>query len=109
MAMLDAAVERLGMLLDDSLCYVHSSGVTDSRASYLQKLSSGALRYDSLLFASARFTLLGKVDLVRAEMHATVLRNGGGHAVASTYLAVWHHGASGWALHMVQATPLVTA
>ncbi|APW39604.1 hypothetical protein RD110_22325 [Rhodoferax koreense] len=109
LAMLAADVQRLEDLLDASLLYVHSSGVGDTRESYLHKLSSAALRYQSLVFADPRFTLVGNTGLVHAQMRATVLRGGGLHPVASSYLAVWHRGASGWRLHAVQATPLQVA
>lgn len=109
MAMLNADIQRLEALLEESLCYVHSTGVTDSQASYLHKLASGALRYQSLEFAAPRFTLIGNTGLVHAEMRATVLRGGNAHAVTNSYLAVWQHGVSGWTLHAVQATPWATA
>ncbi len=109
LTMLAADSLRLGNMLDESLLYVHSSGMTDSRTSYLQKLSSGALRYLSLIFACPRFTVLGNIGLVQAEMRATVLRNDSEHVLVSSYLAVWYHSASGWTLHAVQATPKVPA
>ena len=108
-AMLNTDLQRLEALLEDSLCYVHSTGVTDSKASYLHKLSRGALRYESLVFASPRFTLIGNTGLVHAEMQATVLHTGNEHAVASSNLAVWQYGASRWTLHAFQATPCIAA
>ena len=107
--MLAADAKRLEALLDASLLYVHSSGVRDNRESYLHKLSSGSLCYQSLLFDEPRYTLIDNTGLVHAQMRATVLRGGCVHAVVCSYLAVWHRGARGWSLHAVQATPFAAA
>lgn len=101
----DAAA--LGKLLAGSLAYTHSTGICDSRESYLHKISSGALRYGEVNFEGAHYRVIGTAGLVTATMRATVFAaDGSQRRVASTYLAVWEHGASGWTLQVVQATPL---
>ncbi len=109
-AMLAGDTQALGDLLSDALLYVHSTGLKDSKQSYLEKLESGALRYESLAFAGPVATVLDGTGLVRAVMRATVLRSTVPCEVASSYLAVWRHTPAGWRLEAVQATPLpVTA
>jgi hypothetical protein len=105
-AMLDGDTLKLGLLMSDSLVYLHSTGVSDSKDSYLLQLSSGALRYEALAFVAPSVKLLGSVGLVSAVMQATVLRGQARREVASSYLAVWEKTASGWLLQAVQATPL---
>src|SRR5688572_24199731 len=95
-AMLAADVSVLGILLSDALAYTHSTGVTDSKQSYLQLLASGALRYETLEFAAPQARLMGAAGLVSAVMHATVRKGEARREIASTYLAVWEHTAAGW-------------
>jgi hypothetical protein len=105
-AMLAADVAVLGALLSDTLAYTHSTGVTDSKQSYLQLLASGALRYETLEFASPQVKLIGPAGLVSAVMYATVRKGELQRDIASSYLAVWEHTAAGWVLQAVQATAL---
>jgi len=105
-AMLAADVATLGTLLSDALAYTHSTGVTDSKQSYLQLLASGALRYETLDFAEPRARLVGTAGLVSAVMYATVRKGELRRDIASSYLAVWEHTAAGWVLQAVQATAL---
>ncbi|MDB5930297.1 MAG: nuclear transport factor 2 family protein [Polaromonas sp.] len=106
LAMLAGDTQALGELLSESLVYRHSTGLKDSRQSYLEKLASGALRYQSLTFMAPVATLIGTAGMVAAEMHATVQRGELRQGIASTYLAVWQHTPDGWKLLAVQATAL---
>lgn len=104
--MLAADVAALGTLLSDTLAYTHSTGVTDSKQSYLQLLASGALRYETLEFSAPEAKLMGTAGLVSAVMYATVRKGELRRDIASSYLAVWEHTAAGWVLQAVQATAL---
>ncbi|MCZ8256877.1 MAG: nuclear transport factor 2 family protein [Polaromonas sp.] len=104
--MLAADVALLGTLLSDTLSYTHSTGVTDSKQSYLELLASGSLRYEALEFAAPHARLLGTAGLVSAVMRATVRKGDVRRDIASSYLAVWEHTTAGWVLQAVQATAL---
>jgi len=104
--MLAADTATLDTLLSDALAYTHSTGVTDSKASYLALLAGGALRYETLEFAAPQARLLGTAGLVSAVMRATILKGDVRREIASSYLAVWEHSATGWVLQAVQATAL---
>ena len=108
-AMLQSDTEKLGELLSERLVYTHSSGVKDSRQSYLHKLASGALRYETLEFLAPEVRLVGDVGLVAATMKATVSGVGGLRSVNSSYLAVWTWTKAAWALEFIQATALPAA
>jgi hypothetical protein len=105
-AMLAADVAALGTLLSDALAYTHSTGVTDSKHSYLQLLASGALRYEALEFAAPQARLMGTAGMVNAVMYATVRKGDMRRDIASSYLAVWEYTPAGWVLQAVQATAL---
>jgi Domain of unknown function (DUF4440) len=106
LAMLAADTAVLDKLLADTLTYTHSTGVTDSKHSYLGLLSSGALRYEVLVFAAPQARLMATTGLINATMHATILKGIVRLKVSSGYLAVWARAESGWALQAVQATSL---
>jgi hypothetical protein len=67
-AMLGADTRALAAMCAETLVYVHSSGVIDSRESYLQKLDGGALRYETLEFVAPR--LRDRNDRPGARRHA---------------------------------------
>lgn len=105
--MVDNDMGKLGSLLGDSLAYVHSTGGTDSKQSYLKKLSDGELRYESVEFLSPSARVIGTVGLISAKMRAVITGKDGSNrrTILNSYLAVWEHGASGWTLLMLQGTP----
>lgn len=108
-AMLAGDIAMLDLLLSDSLIYTHSTGVKDSKKSWLAKLSSGVLLYEALEFIDPVFILSDATVLIAAQMNATVVRGGQRNDLASVYLAVWIKQSVGWRLAAVQGTPLPVA
>jgi hypothetical protein len=81
---------------------VHSNGACDRKASYLNKLAGGSLRYLALNFSDLQVQSLQQVAVVRGRMVAGVSKD-----VASLFMTVWGCGADGaWRLHAHQGTPL---
>jgi hypothetical protein len=101
-AMLAANTGALSELLDESLAYVHSTGARDSRASYLDKLASKLLRYETLELDVATITLSERFALVRGAMKASIATRTGTLAVASLYEAVWMLSAGTWRIIAIQ-------
>lgn len=101
-AMLSADAQALSEFLDESLLYVHSSGISDSRGSYLSKLETGQLRYTSLTFLDQRVTLpagdAASTAICTGRMHASLLREGRRAEVQSRYMACWACTPKGWRL-----------
>jgi hypothetical protein len=106
LAMVAADTAALDTLLSDALAYTHSTGAVDSKASYLQLLAGGALRYETLEFVAPQARLLGTAGLISAVMRATIRKGDVRREIASSYLAVWERTAAGWVLQAVQATAL---
>lgn len=104
-AMLAGDVLTLNGLLSEQVVYVHSTSVRDSRASYLQKISSGALRYLQLSFTDLEIQVSAEVVLVAGCMAATVLKDGQEKSVRSTFLTVWLPESGEWRLRAHQGTP----
>ena len=91
-ALLSADLEALQVLLADALVYVHSTGASDSKDSYLAKLRSGSLRYQALQFEDLQARGVGQAGdavVVTGRMVAEVLKDGQPRAVRSLFMTVW--------------------
>ncbi len=108
-AMVDSNTQKLDALMADSMVYVHSSGITDNKQAYLQLLSSGTVKYETVDFDKLNVQLLGQVALITGTMKASLMRAGARKQIATAYLAVWEHTGGDWLLHAVQATTLPAA
>lgn len=105
-AMVQGDIAALEKLVSDAMLYTHSSGGQDSKPSWLSKIASGALRYESVAFTEPTITVIDGTALISARMQAAVLRSGQPGSVSSLYLAVWVRQPTGWQLAAVQATPV---
>lgn len=111
-ALLAADVAALQTLLADGLVYVHSTAVSDSKASYLAKLQSASLKYLSLHFEDFQVRVLGHCAVVTGRMSAEVSKDGQSKRVCSMFMTVWSTdddvgGAPAlWTLQAHQGTPL---
>jgi hypothetical protein len=76
-------------LLADDLVYVHSTGARDSKASYLDKLSSGGLKYMALNFSDLQVRTLQQTAVVSGRMAAVINKEGQQKKVASLFMTVW--------------------
>ena len=59
-----AALEKL---VHGDLLYTHSSGVTDTKASWLESMKSGKTRYKSASCSDRQVRFFGEVALVRGK------------------------------------------
>jgi len=106
-ALLAGDLHVLQDLLADSLIYVHSTGICDSKDSYLGKLSGGSLKYLELNFSNVQAQVFEQAAAVSGRMAAVVSKDGQQKNVASLFMTVWACGADGmWQLHAHQGTPL---
>ncbi|HZZ10996.1 MAG TPA: nuclear transport factor 2 family protein, partial [Paraburkholderia sp.] len=101
-AMLAGDTAALAALLDEGLVYIHSTGTRDSRASYLDKLASGAMRYEAVQFRVNEIQMRERLALVCGTMDASVRIASGTIAVASQYEAVWTKLNDAWRLSVIQ-------
>jgi hypothetical protein len=101
-AMLAADTAALNELFDESLAYVHSTGARDSRASFLGKLASKLLCYETLALDVATITASERFALVSGAMKASIATPNGLLAVASQYEAVWMRTGDMWRVIAIQ-------
>jgi len=65
-------VDALEQLLGDDLTYVHSNGMLDTKASYLDALRSGRTRYLTMDMSDVTVRSLGETALLNAKFDAKV-------------------------------------
>jgi len=95
----------LGRMLAEDLVYVHSTGVVDTKASFLESLTAGKLRYLALTPDAVEVRLLGEGGaVVTGRADIKVLANGKEIAFPARFTSVYakHHGR--WLLAVWQAT-----
>ena len=71
-AMIQADTAALEGILADDLTYTHSSGQTDTKASFLGALKSGTIKYDSILTRDVRVRLYGSAAVVTGSAQVEV-------------------------------------
>lgn len=106
-AMLSCDATELKKLLADSIVYIHSTGAFDSQGSYIEKLTSGALKYLELSFSDMKTHVFVGGNVVTGRMSALVLKDGKEKAVSSSFMTVWgYEREKGWRMFAHQGTPI---
>lgn len=88
-AMLRADVETLERLLDPALTYTHSSGVIDTKDSYLAGVRDKDWEYRQITRENERVLLRAGAALVFCRLRIDLLVRGAPKTVNSNALAVW--------------------
>ena len=88
-AMLGADLATLDRLLDEALTYTHSSGVVDSKASYLAGIRDKVWEYKNISRENERVVVRGATALVFCRLRIDLLVKGAPKKVESNALAVW--------------------
>lgn len=88
--------EALAALLHDDLVYTHSSGVVDSKASYIDALRSGRTRYLEVVQGAQQVRMIGEVALVIGESHIEVEVRGQHKSLDLRSLCAWTATPAGW-------------
>ena len=94
-------------LLDDELVYVHSTGVADTKVSYLEGLMTGVWDYHKLSLRDHRYVVHTGTVLVFCRMAIEITVRGTFKSFESNALLVWIQRPSGWKLAAVQSSSIV--
>jgi Domain of unknown function (DUF4440) len=106
-AMLYRDVKMLRSLLHDQLIYVHSSGATDTKASYIAGIETGSCDYRCIRRSKQTIKVQKSLALVVNCLSMNIAA--GGHLVymENRDLAVWICEASIWRLIAVQPSAII--
>jgi len=88
-AMLRPDIAALERLLDDELTYTHSSGVVDTKATYLAGVRDKVWEYKKISRENERVIVRGPCALVFCRLRIDLLVRGTPKKVDSNALAVW--------------------
>ncbi len=103
-AFLDADTDTLERILSDDLTFIHTSTNMDSKQSFIERLLTGVLKYDSLTTESVQVRVYVSAAVVtgRATMQVTV--GGEQHRYGYAYTGVYAKQDRGWQMVALQAT-----
>jgi NAD(P)-dependent dehydrogenase (short-subunit alcohol dehydrogenase family) len=107
-AMCGGDFAALEAMLHDELLYTHSSGPTDTKATWLASLRSGKTKYKSAACSDRKVRLAGDTALVtgRAAIEAEI--NGQPRSLRLVFLNAWTKTPKGWKFIAWQSTPQPT-
>ncbi len=96
-------------MLDDSLIYTHSNGLTESKTQHLVSIGSGTIVYHSMRREpGAKVRHYGKTALVNGKVNVSGLLNGKDFKVLLQYSAVYRKKQHSWLLLNWQSTRIQT-
>ncbi len=104
-AMTAGDLASLEKLLHDELLYTHSSGVTDTKASWLLSMKSGKTRYKSVKCSGQQVRVFGDVALVTGRVHIEAEINGQPRTLRLMFLNAWAKTPQGWKFVAWQSAP----
>lgn len=107
-AMFKSDTETLDRLMSDRAFFLHSSGTSDTKAQYLETLSSGHLVYENIERTDTEiFTYGDTVAYVRGRVRADIILGEKPISLNNIIVAVWILEDDRWQLASSQSTPLL--
>jgi ketosteroid isomerase-like protein len=100
----DAAT--LKKLLGDQLIYAHSTGIVDTKSSYIAKVASGKQLYEKVEQEALTVKMYGGTSVVHARMHISGVNQNGKFDDQLMMLHVWVKNGADWQLVGHQTTKL---
>lgn len=96
--------KALAALLADDLVYTHSSAAVDSKASYLESLTSGRVTYKTIQPRDLKVRVYGDLAIINGE--ATMSVDANGEAINNTlrFTDVWVKRNGQWQMTAWQST-----
>lgn len=96
----------LEKLLGDGLIYAHSTGIVDSKKTYIAKVTSGKQLYQGAEHKDETIKIYGTTAIVHAHMHMWGVNQNGKFDDQLMVLHTWLKTATGWQLAAHQTTKL---
>ena len=97
-----AALEKM---THDELLYTHSSGVTDTKASWLESMKSGKVKYKSASCSDRQVRFFGDVALTRGRAAIEVDIGGQPKSLRLLFLMAYTRTPQGWKFVAWQSCP----
>lgn len=110
-ATVSADKKLLGDILSDQLHYAHSTGVVDTKAELITRLTSGKTRYLSFDYLKREFSFPAETVALMTG-HVRIKSESEGKGLSDntlSFLAVWKLTSDGWKFHAWQSALLPQA
>ena len=104
-AMIAGDFAALDKLVHDQLLYTHSSGVTDSKPSWIDSMKSGKVKYKSVKCSERKARFFGDVALLTGKAAIEVDIGGQPKSLKLFFLNAWTRTPQGWKFVAWQSTP----
>ena len=104
-AMVARDFAALQAMTHDELLYTHSSGVTDSKASWLESMKSGKVKYKGASCSERQVKFFGEVALIRGRAAIEVDIGGQPKSLRLLFLNAWTRTPQGWKFAAWQSCP----
>jgi ketosteroid isomerase-like protein len=95
-AMTSGDLAALAALLGDDLLYTHSSAVTDTKASYLESLRTGKVRYLAAKRDGVSIRGYGDTAVVHGHAQIEAEIDGARRSLDNMFVNVWVRRPAGW-------------
>jgi ketosteroid isomerase-like protein len=105
-AMIARDFEKLESMVHDQLRYTHSSGNTDGKASWLESMKSGRVKYKKAGCSEQKVQIYGDTALMTGRASIEVDIGGQPKALKLLFLNAWTRTPQGWKFVAWQSTPL---
>ncbi|MES2973087.1 MAG: nuclear transport factor 2 family protein [Pseudomonadota bacterium] len=97
-------VVRVRKTMADDLIFIHTTGKVETREEFLERLSSGALRYNAIFESNQRVQRVGGLVVLLSDLAQQLTLAGQERVIHSVSLSVWIKERSGWMMQTYQAT-----
>ena len=104
-AMIARDFAALDKLTHDQLLYTHSSGVTDTKATWLESMKSGKVKYKSVNCSERKVRFFGEVALMNGRAAIEVDIGGQPKSLRLLFLNAWTRTPQGWKFVAWQSCP----
>ena len=104
-AMIARDFAGLDKMVHEDLLYTHSSGVTDTKPSWLESMKSGKVKYKSVSCSERQVKFFGEVALIRGRAAIEVEIGGQPKSLRLLFLNAWTRTPQGWKFAAWQSCP----
>jgi hypothetical protein len=104
--MLAKDYEGLAGILDDAILYTHSTGVTDTKDSYLNLMRSGVVTYKSVNRQKEMFTRSGDTVMFVGEALVEAVVKGDVKQLNNRFTTTWVRRDGNWTMLSWASTPI---
>jgi ketosteroid isomerase-like protein len=105
-AQMSGDVAAMQRLIGDDLVYIHSSTVQDTKASFIESIRSGAVKYRTMTLGDVKIRTYGCIAIVSGGAKFEVTVKGEDRTLNLLFHAVWAKRAAGVQFVSWQATKL---